>query len=866
MQRMRKFLIKVFLVLAIVSFTAAIGLWRFLPKEHIRDILTRELSRRLNQNITLGDFSIGFYPDIEFVAHNIWLVASSTTHEMLSAQAVRFDLNVRELFNRKCVIENITAHSPTLNLIRDTNGAWNVEELIRRVRLKEKKDDTTQPVNWLEFNRIRINNGSISSHDTLSDLQLRIQKIAATIYIKENKIDIDSASILLSPAVEVELSGTVSHFTTRNPALDLKAKVHIKKEGPLADSEPIALPIGARIAEVSLNASGFLATLTIKGTFSTYPLTTAGLPAQGTITGTLKREEGLFEVDRFNISIGKNTLSLSGTCINIWHKGRTAQLQGTAVIALKEAATLIGKDLMAELELEGVANATMALNVSSAKVGLNANIDLLPAGFTIPGVMCKQEGTPSTLAVDAHYSFPDELVIDNVELMVDDAMLGGRVQVKPGSEPWLGISFDTRAFPLQRLNRLPAMRFEDGTITLAAEVWQSSPTQGDIHYRADATIEHATLLAQPFEKPVGELSAAIEVVNQKATIHSASFLFGESRYHAQGEVTNFSTPHVVCSLTTEALDIDAIVDAFAASTPRAEPSDVPDTTTHPGFSVEALIEAESMCIGKARTGAVSTVWYGSDTMHTFDHLQINAFGGELKGTFNLAILEGDITWTADFSEQNMALEVLCDQLLEGKIKGKAKGLMNGEGTLSGVASSRSEDVWKSLGGELTFQVAQGEIKQSPILNTILLVMEVPVAYLALPGLRELTLTSKVIDSVKKRGRNLNVTRMAFKEIGSTFRLAGGVAHTEDLYLKGETVDLLCEGVIDLAREQMDMKIGAAPIGSIDRLLGKVPLVGKKINAVKKSIISLDFAARGPVSEPEVKLLLKDKLTPKRKKE
>ncbi len=136
-KRMLKLLSAVLIILIVVYLTAAVMLWRFLPKEQIRAVIMKELSSRLNQDITMSEFSLGFYPGVEFVARDMRVVEPLTSQEILSARRVRFDLDVWELLNRVCVIEDITVDSLTLNLIRDANGEWNVEKLIGRMKSED---------------------------------------------------------------------------------------------------------------------------------------------------------------------------------------------------------------------------------------------------------------------------------------------------------------------------------------------------------------------------------------------------------------------------------------------------------------------------------------------------------------------------------------------------------------------------------------------------------------------------------------------------------------------------------------------------------------------------------------------------------
>ena len=273
-----------------------------------------------------------------------------------------------------------------------------------------------------------------------------------------------------------------------------------------------------------------------------------------------------------------------------------------------------------------------------------------------------------------------------------------------------------------------------------------------------------------------------------------------------------------------------------------------------------------MCFGKARTGAVSTIWRTSGRVQEFAPFHIDAFGGELKGVVDLAILENGTSWAIDLSGQDINVETISDQFLGRKLKSEAKGILSAEGNISGIASRKKKDLWQSLDGKFTLTATDGEIKQSPLFNSMLLAMQLPLGSLIVPGLREATLASKFFDVAKTRGRTLNVNRMIFKKIDGTFQLTSGVAHTEDLHIEGETVDVLFKGDLDLVREQMDMKIKATtPTGTIGSLLGKVPFAGKGWDKTKKSILSLNFIAQGPISNPKVQLSAVDKLKLKKKK-
>ncbi len=524
---------KVALAVMVILLVSAILLWFFLPKDRVKTIITQELSSRFNQDITMSEFSIGFYPDLEFIARNMQIVDPTTSQEILSARKVRFDLIVWELFNRLCIIENITVSSPKLNLIRDANGAWNVGNLLKGPRSGKNKNGGSKQVSWLKFGTIQVDDGTINIYNALTD-----QKLS-----------------------------------------------------------------------------------------------------------------------------------------------------------------------------------------------------------------------------------------------------------------------------------------------------------------------------------VNNLSATVDVVSKKVTIHPATLLLGESRYRVQGKITDFNTPRIVGKLFADVLNIDEIIRLFTGLKTSAGKSGSPKSPKKPGFSAEVVIEADSLRFGKLRTGAVSTLWQTSDRKQEFSPFHLEAFGGELKGVFDFTIVEGSTSWHIDFTGKEMALELIFNQFLEGATKREVKGLLSAKGTLRGFSSHKGYKMWRSLNGELTFEATEGAIKQSPLLNSIVLVMQLPVGFFFAP---EVSIIDQLQETAKKHGRNLLDTRVMFRKIDSTFHIEGGVAHTENSHFAGKTVDLLFTGDIDLAEKQMDMKIKAATIGAVGLVLPKVPVVGKKLEKAREAALSLTFSARGPLAEPELYLSLMDKLKLKKK--
>ena len=355
------------------------------------------------------------------------------------------------------------------------------------------------------------------------------------------------------------------------------------------------------------------------------------------------------------------------------------------------------------------------------------------------------------------------------------------------------------------------------------------------------------------------LGATVDVVSKKASIHPATLRLGESRYQIKADVTGFSSPSIAGKLSADVLNIDEIIGIIAGLKTGAEPSASPQSSGEKGFSAEVAIEVDQMRFGQFTAGAVSTVWQASGSKQAFSPFHLKAFGGELNGVFDLTIGKNDTSWQIDFTGEKMALALLFDQFIEDAIKVGAQGLLNAKGTLRGVASSEGEKMWRSLNGELTFEATEGAIKGSPLLNSIVLAMQLPVSVLFAP---EVSLVERLKETAKKKGRNLIDNQLEFKKIDSTVHLVDGIAHTDGSHFEGKTVDLLFTGDIDFVEKQMDMKIKAATVGPVGLVLPKVPIVGKELEKARESAFSLTFSASGPLDEPKLHLSPMDSLKSK----
>lgn len=397
-------------------------------------------------------------------------------------------------------------------------------------------------------------------------------------------------------------------------------------------------------------------------------------------------------------------------------------------------------------------------------------------------------------------------------------------------------------------------------MTLSAQAWQKSRDQDELQYRALALMQDGTLTLKIMQEPFHKVNASIEAINNLVVIPQASFFLGEYPCQGKAEITIAGYPQITGQLYTAGLDIDALIRAFRK--PEKHPQEPPpEPDAAPDFSLDIAVDTPFLCFGKLRTGAVSTLWHTSGRFQKFEPLYADLFGGTLDGAFHLSCQRSGTTWFSSFTGKNMDIEALCAQFFTGKTIATAKGLLRAQGWLRGSASSKKEEAWQSMQGDVRISAAEGEIRQSALFNSILLALRISQGIVPIPGIRDLNIVTILRDVAKSLTNTLDVRRMVFKQIDGSFKITDGIARTEDLYFVGDTADFAFKGNFDLVREEMDIIINVIPTGTIDSLVSKIPLVGKRIGKIKKATLSFNLAARGPFAKPDVQLRAVDKILP-----
>jgi uncharacterized protein YhdP len=156
--------------------------------------------------------------------------------------------------------------------------------------------------------------------------------------------------------------------------------------------------------------------------------------------------------------------------------------------------------------------------------------------------------------------------------------------------------------------------------------------------------------------------------------------------------------------------------------------------------------------------------------------------------------------------------------LRGKVMGRGR---NGK------------ELRRSLEGKLRVGMEKGRIRRFRLLSKVFSLLNVLQLFKGkLPGLT---------------GEGLPYNRIS-GEIG----IAGGIARTNSLLVDSDAIRITIIGEADIAREALDLTMGLCPLGTVDTIVSKVPVVGRILAGEDDAVIAYYVEVKGDFSNPKVR--------------
>ncbi len=173
-----------------------------------------------------------------------------------------------------------------------------------------------------------------------------------------------------------------------------------------------------------------------------------------------------------------------------------------------------------------------------------------------------------------------------------------------------------------------------------------------------------------------------------------------------------------------------------------------------------------------------------------------------------------------------ALEVYRELLNQKNI---VRGKLRGDFYVSGEIGS---NYLPSSYGNFSIQIHDGVLHQFPVLSKVFSLLNVSQIFaLQLP--------------------DMDQEGMPFDLLSANFRLDKGILKSEDLKIQSEAMNQAYSGQFDLVKQEIDLNLAIHPLGTVDKIVTRIPLVGWLLTGDDKAVLTAYFSVEGKAGDTSV---------------
>ncbi|MFQ6079577.1 MAG: AsmA-like C-terminal domain-containing protein, partial [Thermodesulfobacteriota bacterium] len=162
--------------------------------------------------------------------------------------------------------------------------------------------------------------------------------------------------------------------------------------------------------------------------------------------------------------------------------------------------------------------------------------------------------------------------------------------------------------------------------------------------------------------------------------------------------------------------------------------------------------------------------------------------------------------------------------------------ITGAFNLWGKLRGRGRD-WKelrrSLEGKLRVGMEEGRIRRFRLLSKVFSLLN-------------------VLQLFKGKFPGLTGEGLPYNRITGEIGIARGIARTDNLLVDSDAMKITIIGEADIAREALDLTMGLCPLGTVDTIVSRVPVVGRILAGEDDTVIAYYVEVKGDFSNPKVR--------------
>jgi hypothetical protein len=325
-------------------------------------------------------------------------------------------------------------------------------------------------------------------------------------------------------------------------------------------------------------------------------------------------------------------------------------------------------------------------------------------------------------------------------------------------------------------------------------------------------------------------TATIEAAGNRINVKNAMISWDGSRISLGGAITIAEDAYIVdMNAFADSLDLEEVLKEKSEDRPESSPPDEVKANGRPKKAWDTPIRgiinvrSERLTYGKLIWNPANAEVSLSPGFVDVKINQANLCGISTSG--NVDITPDGTKWvtTSEARDQDLESTLACvfnkPHLITGKFS------LNGNITAGGG----NHDLARTLDGEVDFKAKDGRLYRFQTFAKIISALSITEIYRGqLPDLFE--------------------EGCAYHTIHAKGKIKNGKLTLSDSMIDGPCVKMIFRGEIDLAEKKMDVVAMVAPLRTVDRIIGMVPLVGRILDG---ALFSVPVRVVGDISDPAV---------------
>lgn len=331
------------------------------------------------------------------------------------------------------------------------------------------------------------------------------------------------------------------------------------------------------------------------------------------------------------------------------------------------------------------------------------------------------------------------------------------------------------------------------------------------------------------QSPEGEVNfhdvkGQIAVGDEHIHIDRLSLRLGKSVFNLSGDIRNFTAPKIAVSLNSPYMSFDDVALL---------------TTLKPSWQkVSSLFPVELASTVRVAHGEIQGVEFNKLNVgvkfagETLDvkALEAGIFEGKLTGRAKADIRsDGRNRYAATFSLDKVSLDKIQKYLKMGERE------VTGDLSLTGNinASGRdTDDLMKTAAGTFQVRADKGVLKRFSVLSKIFSLLNVfQLAKFQLP--------------------DMATGGMPYNGITGDFVLQEVVLTSENFFIESDAMKISAAGKVNLLKKELDNIVGVHPLGTLDKMVAKIPVAGWLLTDEKGNLVTVHFKVDGKWDDPNV---------------